>query len=147
MENSIIDNWFFENEPPYGISIGDSVLDFQERINSEKITLMGETSNGYYYLTNGFRFGFSGNIIDEIGIDFSQSKTEILLHHNDNEINLSQSKIHEVLNFLNDCFIKWIPVENRDLQILIIKILEKEIFLLFDIYEGTLDKISKSNIQ
>lgn len=143
----MIDKWLFENESPYGIRLGDSVLDFLERLNSEKITLMGEKTNGYYYLTNGFRFGFSGDIIDEIGIDFSQSKTEILLNHNDNEINLSQSKIHEVLNFLNDSFIKWIPVENRDLQILIIKILEKEIFLIFDIYEGTLDKISKSNLQ
>lgn len=145
MKEFLINNWIFDNKSLYNINVGDKILDSLEKLKSEKAILMGENSNGYYYLSNGFRFGFSSDIVDEIGIDFSQSKAKIFLNNNDDIINLSESKIHEVLNYLNDHFVKWTPIENKDPHIFIIKLLEKDLFFIFDIYEGTLDKIAKSN--
>ena len=144
MENLIINNWVFENQSLYNINIEDDLISSLKKVENAK--LFGEETNGYYYLKNGFRFGFSENKIDEIGIDFSQTKSSILLVDQKDSLNLSTSKIHEVLNYLNDKFIIWKPIENNDSNYLVIKLEKTGIHFIFDIYTGNLDKIGKTNI-
>ena len=145
MENLIINQWIFDNQPLYKVNIGDDLNLSLTKI--ENPILFGEENYGYYYLSNGFRFGFSENKIDEIGIDFSQSKSKILLLEEGNSFNLTESKIHEVLNHLNEKLISWESVVTKDVNYLVIKLLKTKIHFIFDVYTGKLDRIGKTNVQ
>lgn len=145
MENLIISNWIFNNQSLYDINLNDDFTSTLSKV--ENAILVGNENYGYYYLPNGFRFGFSDNKIDEIGIDFSQSKSTIFLSDEGNNFKLTNAKIHEVLNFLNDKLVKWEPVITNDSNYLTIKLQKTEIHLIFDIYSGTIDKIGKTNLK
>ncbi|WP_346883974.1 hypothetical protein [uncultured Algibacter sp.] len=139
-------SWLLEGKVLYNINLGDSLQDSLIKIEKEEYNLVGEDNYGYYYLDNGYRFGFSNGIIDEIGIDFLQSRQKTWFIGKDGfKVNLDKGKIHKVLDFLNSLFVKWKPIESTDSRALIYKLDEFDIFLIFDIYEGTLEKITKSN--
>jgi len=144
MDDLKINEWIFNNQPLYEINIGDDLELSLTKIGNP--ILLGDGNCGYYYLSNGFRFGFSENKIDEIGIDFSQSKSSILMFDGDDNLNLTESKIHEVLNYLNEKLISWEPVVTKDTNYLVIKLLKTEIHFIFDVYTGKIDKIGKTNI-
>lgn len=138
-------SWLLEGKALYEINLGDNLQDSLMKIEKEKYNLVGEDDYGYYYLDNGYRFGFSDGIIDEIGIDFLQSRQKTWFINKDSfKINLDKGKIHKVLDFLNSLFIKWTPIKSTDSGALIYKLDEFDFFLIFDIYEGTLEKITKS---
>ncbi len=144
MKKINVSNWILDRNPFYDINIGDSLDKSLNKLGEANCSLVGEKDYGYYYLENGYRFGFSDSKVDEIGIDFLQAKDNIYMTTNELEINLSLAKIHEVLDFLNDLFIEWTPIKPITPSYLIFKLEDSEIFLIFDIYEGTLEKISKS---
>ena len=145
MKEILINKLIFENKPLYDINIGDDVLVSLNKLNIKREELVGENNFGYYYLSNGFRIGVSEKVIDEIGIDFLQSNVrKILLKDIEGEINLKNAKIHKVLNYFNDRFISWEPIKNIDKSALVIRINEKDLYFIFDIYKGTLDKIIKT---
>jgi hypothetical protein len=75
-------NWIFKDVLIYDVNIGDDKKNALEKINSPDIKLVGQKDSGYYYLTNGYRFGFSDNLVDEIGIDFSCLDKDIELENN-----------------------------------------------------------------
>ena len=141
-----ISNWILKNQPLYDINIGDDLKNTLKKINSKNFYLVGENDYGYYYNKNGYRFGFSDDIIDEIGIDLLQTKGEVIIKKGKYKIDLKTAKIHKVLSFLNDISIKWTPLATCDRETLTIILDDSKIFFFFDIYEGVLDKISKSNI-
>ena len=146
MKIFLIDKWIMDNEPLFNINLGDEESDSLEKVKLENPIFKGQNNNGYYYLSNGYRIGISDSLVDEIGIDFLQSDSNIMLNDNYGMINLTNSKIHEVLNYFNDRFISWEPISTKDNSALVIKIICKNIYFIFDIYKGTLEKISKSNI-
>ena len=138
-------HWLANNKTLYDIHLGDDLQSALKKIKNKKYKLVGEKDFGYYYLNNGYRFGFSDGMVDEIGIDFWQShKYKWFLKKDDLILNLNNAKIHKVLNFLNEVSIKWIPIKSPDRNALIFKIDKYPIFLIFDVYEGTLDKIASS---
>jgi len=125
------------------------VSDILNSENNLDFKLVGTVNNGYYYLSNGFRFGFSENIVDEIGIDFNHSDSEVTFSMGNkfNNFEFNSKKIHEVLDFLNDFQIKWKAIESLDNNYLMIRLLNKNIVFIFDIYEGEVSKIVKSNLK
>jgi hypothetical protein len=142
-------NEFIEKGSIYGITIGDLVSDILNSENNLDFELVGSVNNGYYYLSNGFRFGFSENIVDEIGIDVNHFDSEVTFSMGNkfNNFEFNSKKIHEVLDFLNDFQIKWKAIESLDNNYLMIKLLNKNIVFIFDIYEGEVSKIVKSNLK
>ena len=146
MKNEIdLSDWIFEQKPLYGIRLGDSLKEALEKLKNQNYFLSGGTNKiGYYYLNNGYRIGFSDNKIDEIGIDFLQSKSNIILQKDGQKYILNDKKVHEVLDLFNDLLIKWKPVVTNDSSSLMYLLEEFGIYLIFDVYEGTLNKLGKS---
>jgi len=142
MPRLCISEWIFEGKPLYDIQLGSNLQDAIKKINSKKPLLQGNNLDGYYYLLNGFRIGFRNNLVDEIGVDLNYSNCDVFLSKDGYEINLSTSKIHEVLNYLNDTFILWSINQTLDSQHIIIELSNKKIYFIFDIYEGSIEKIS-----
>ena len=146
MKNEIdLSDWIFEQKPLYGIRLGDSLKEALEKLKNQNYFLSGGTNEiGYYYLNNGYRIGFSDNKIDEIGIDFLQSNSNIILQKDGQKYILNDKKVHEVLDLFNDLLIKWKPVVTNDSLSLMYLLEESGIYLIFDVYEGTLNKLGKS---
>jgi hypothetical protein len=144
MEYSLLNDWIFKNESPYGISLGDDLNQTLSKI-PDVSKLQGSKNNGYHYFDNGFRIGFNDDGIDEIGFDLKYAKNDLVIN-SDIVINLSKSKIHEVLSFLNDSFISWSVVNSKDFNYLYYTIGEQNISLIFEVYTGKLDTISKSDL-
>ena len=141
-----INDFILHDKKLYDISIRDSVNDIFENKNLD-FTLHGDSRYGYYYLPNGYRFGFADNIVDEIGIDFNHTNCIISLKLvNERDFDLNKKKIHQVLTALNYLQAKWQAIPNRDTNYLTIQLVDANVLLIFDIYEGTLSKITKSNL-
>jgi len=140
-------HWLSENKVLYDINLNDDLQYVLKKTKKKKLKQAGEKNYGYYYFKNGYRFGYSDGVIDEIGIDFWQSKKfNWYIKKDDIKLELKNAKIHKVLNVLNELFIKWVPIKSHDRLALIIKIDKFPIYLIFDVYEGTLEKIASSNI-
>lgn len=141
-----INDLILHNKKLYGINIGDSV-DEVFKNKSLDFTLHGDSRYGYYYLSNGYRFGFAENIVDEIGIDFNHTDSIISIKSvNERDFDLNKKKIHEVLNALNDLQVRWQATPDCDINYLTIQLVDADVLFIFDIYEGTLSKITKSNL-
>ena len=52
-----------------------------------------------------------------------------------------------ILDFFNDLLIEWRAIESMDTQCLMIRLVKSDIVFIFDIYEGTLSKIVKSDVK
>ena len=76
-----INNWLLNKESLYDINIGDSVSKVISKIDFTNLKLVGTQQSGYYYLTNGFRFGFSNDTVDEIGIDLDSSTANVIFEY------------------------------------------------------------------
>ena len=144
MISKYLKNWLFDNQPIYEINLGDNKSDALAKIKDA--TLFGDDENGYYYDKYGYRFGFNSNKVDEIGIDFNHLEQDIHIE-NVGSINFKKAKIHEVLNFLNDNLIRWKAQEVNDTNYLYIELLKVRIILIFDIYEGRLTNITRSDLE
>lgn len=142
-----ITDWFLNDYPLYGINIGDNIAELKNKLNFDDLTLNGHEHYGYYYMPNGYRFGFCNKIIDEIGIDFDKLLVKVVFRREGGYYVLGGKKIHEILDFLNDNFIGWTAIKSLDTQYLMVKIVSNKIVLIFDVYEGTLSKITKSNME
>jgi len=145
--NIYIEKWILEGVPLNGIDIGENLFSTLDKLKDNHLVLVGTIDSGYYYLPNGFRIGFSNGIIDEVGVDLDYSHSNIIFKDFSCDFDFRDKKIHVVLNFLNDHLIKWKAIESLDLNHLMIIIIEKNIVFIFEIYEGTLSKITKSNLQ
>lgn len=138
-----ISDWIINNKALFNVNLNDDLDLTLNKLKNGK--LVGEKDYGYYYYyPSGFRFGFSENKIDEIGIEFSQTDLKILLTQDGSKINLSTETIHKVLDFLNEMFIVWEPINEIDKSCLVVKLKQSNIYFVFDIYSGKLVKIFKS---
>lgn len=141
-----INDLILHDKKLYDINIGDSVDEVFKNKNLD-FTLHGDSKYGYYYLKNGYRFGFADNTVDEIGIDFNHTDSIISIKFDKKrDFDLNRKKIHEVLKALNDLQAKWQAIPDRDTNYLMIKLVDTDTILYFDIYEGRLDLITKSNL-
>lgn len=138
--------WLLNGDSLYNINIGDSLLWAIDTLGIENISLVGDEEDGYYYMANGFRFGFSNNIIDEIGIDLDCSKSKVIFKEEGIKFNFRNKKIHKILGFLNENFLEWKAIESLDNQYLMIRLVRNDIVFIFEVHEGVLTKIVKSNI-
>ncbi len=141
-----INNWILEDVPLYNINIGYKLSELADNPEFKKMKLAGEPDYGFFYMKNGFRIGFSGDVIDEIGIDFTKSKCKIIFKTNNGLFNLKGKKIHKILDFFNDNLLSWRCVESLDNNNLMIRLNKNNIMIIFDIYEGTISSIVKSNL-
>jgi len=130
-----ISDWILNNNFPHKIKLGDVVNEIL--LNIPDAYLVGEPYYGFYYFGNGYRFGFSENTIEEIGLEIDHSDTDVLISDQQQTLNLKTLKIHEVLDFFNNNFISWDPITEKDKSVLLIKLSINSIYIVFDIYKGT----------
>lgn len=141
-----VEKWFLEGIPPYDISLGADISQVLQHPFLKKMVLSGTKDYGIYYAENGYRVGFSDNCVDEIGIDFTKSKCKVIFETSQGTINLKNKKIHEVLNFLNDALLSWKCVESLDNNYLMVRLHKTGIMIIFDVYDGKISLIVKSNL-
>ncbi|MFN3640419.1 MAG: hypothetical protein ACK4UK_05825 [Flavobacterium sp.] len=142
-----ISNWFIKDEFLFELKIGDNLEKALPKIQINDFTFIGTPESGYFQNKMGIRIGFSNQKVDEIGVLFDNDQSIILFKNQYVSFNFRNKKIHEVLNFLNDTLILWSPIESSDTNYLMIKLKQTSIVLIFDIFEGVLTKIVKSDLR
>lgn len=77
---------------------------------------IGNNEIGYVYYNNGFRIGYTQDTVTELGIDFNYTDHTYRLFTANKEIGSinKHSKLHEVLNLLNEAQIKYRCINIRD---------------------------------
>jgi hypothetical protein len=120
-------------------------------------SILGKPTNvsrekNYGYIHYGeYRYGFKDDIINEMAIEFKfiQKPIEFQnLEYKKYDISLLEdfkikpkSKIHEIISFINHLQLNWKAQNGIDKDCLTIKI-ENGPYIVFDLYNGTVDKIT-----
>jgi hypothetical protein len=135
-----------------GIEMGMTVKDVNS-ILGEPTSVSGENNYGYIHY-GAYRYGFTGDVINEMAIEFKYidkplkfkdlewKKYDISLFE-DFKIN-AKSKIHKILSLINHLQLNWKAQNGIDKDTLTVKI-ENGPYVLFDLYDGTVDKITVVN--
>lgn len=144
------------------LKTGDKLNDITYGMSKEElIAKLGQPTeiqemDGYRYLFFGpFRYGLDDDKIQEMAVEFSRIKTPIVFKNLeyskfDNKlvedfILESTSKIHTMMSFVNHLQLNWTAKNNLDKDYLIVQI-ENGPGIIFDLYDGRVDKISKIHL-
>lgn len=132
-----------------GIKMGMKI-DQLYSILGEPTNVSGENNYGYIHY-GAYRYGFKDEIINEMAIEFKFIQEPLIftdLEWKKYDISLfenfeikSKSKIHEILSFINHLQLNWKAQNGIDKDCLTIKI-ENGPYIIFNLYDGTVDKIS-----
>ena len=132
-----------------GVTMGMTINNVKSLLG-KPTSISGENNYGYmHYGAN--RYGFTNNIINEIAIEFKFLKEPLIFKNlewkkdgisltEDFKIN-SKSEIHKILSFINHLQLNWKAQNGIDKDYLTVKI-ENGPYVIFDLYEGTVDKIT-----
>jgi hypothetical protein len=132
-----------------GINMGMKISDLYS-ILGEPSNVSGEKNYGYVHY-GAYRYGFTDDTINEMAIEFKFVKKTFEfknLEYKKHGISLFEdfkikpkSKIHQIINLLNHLQLNWKSKNGIDKDSFILKI-ENGPFAVFDLYDGTIDKIT-----
>jgi hypothetical protein len=132
-----------------GVEMGMTIDDLHS-ILGKPTNISGEKNYGYIHYRE-FRYGFTDDIINEMAIEFKFIKEPFIfknLEWKKYDISLfedfkikSKSKIHKILSFINHLQLNWKAQNGIDKDCLTIKI-ENGPYIVFNLYDGTVDKIT-----
>lgn len=132
-----------------GVKMGMKI-DKLYSILGEPTNVSGENNYGYIHYGE-YRYGYTDEVINEMAIEFKfvQKPFEFKnLEYKKYGVSLfedfkikSKSKIHKIISFINHLQLNWKAKNDIDKDYLTIKI-ENGPYILFNLYDGTLEKIS-----
>ncbi len=132
-----------------GITMGMTINEVKSILGNPK-NISGENNFGYLHYGE-YRYGFTDEIINEMAIEFKFIKKPfrlINLEYKKYDISLfedfkitSRSKIHKIISLINHLQLNWNAKNGNDKDCLTLKI-ENGPYVIFDLYEGTVDKIT-----
>ena len=132
-----------------GVEMGMNI-DRLYSILGKPTSVSGEKNYGYIHYGE-YRFGFTDNIINEMAIEFKLIDKPIKFKNLEwkkydislleNFIIKSKSKIHKIISFINHLQLNWKAKNGIDKDSLTIKI-ENGPYIVFNLYDGTVDKIT-----
>ncbi len=133
----------------HGITMGMTV-DSLYPILGRPTNVMGDKERGYINF-GAYRYGYTDDIINEMAIEFKYFKKPLEfknLEYRKYDISLfedfrisSKSKIHTIIAFINHLQLDWKAQNGIDKDCFALKI-KNGPFIIFDLFDGTVDKIS-----
>ena len=132
-----------------GVKMGMTIDDLYS-ILGKPTTISGEKNYGYIHYGE-YRYGFTDGLINEMAIEFKLIEKPLEfpnIEYKKYDISLfenfkiqSKSKIHKIISFINHLQLNWKAENGIDTDSLTIKI-ENGPYIVFDLYDGTVDKIT-----
>lgn len=132
-----------------GVKMGMNLENLYSILGKPK-KISGEKNYGYIHYGE-YRYGFTDDIINEMAIEFKLIEKPLQfrnLEYRKYDISLfkdfkfkSKSKIHKIISFINHLQLNWKAENGIDKDSLTIKI-ENGPYIVFNLYDGTVDKIS-----
>ena len=125
------------------VHLNDSIEKVTQ-ICGNPIEKIGDKECGFLHYSNGVRFGYFNNEIDELAIVFF-GNTSIKYDINCDHLTVinEKSTINEIIYLLNASNIVWKGNDEKNINVFSIK-LNNNIYILFDLLTGFLTKISLS---
>jgi len=112
------------------------------------VEIVGDEKAGFFHYHNGLRYGYFGNEVNELAILFHETGKYSYRTSNqfNEEIIISGvMQLHEFIYMLKSKEIKWECIKGRSISGLTLQINNKT-YVLFDLYNGYLDRISISRM-